>query len=129
MLLHQIFTATYTVTEQVYKGFISTFADNNPLHTDAAFAKQYGMPQVVMHGNILNGFLSHFIGEELPQKNVIIHSQTINYYLPVFLNDTVTLQAEVAEIHQAVHAILFKFMFRNQAGKRVAKGMVQIGLL
>ena len=123
------FIKNYIVTQKVYEGFIHTFEDHNPLHTNVTFAKEHGMPQVVMHGNILNGFLSHFIGEALPQKNVIIHTQSINFYLPVFLNDTVTLQAEIAEQHEAVKAFVFKFIFRNQHGKRVAKGTIQIGLI
>ena len=123
------FIKNYIVTQKVYEGFIHTFEDHNPLHTNVTFAKEHGMPQVVMHGNILNGFLSHFIGEALPQKNVIIHTQSINFYLPVFLNDIVTLHADIVEHHQAVRAFVFKFIFKNQHGIRVAKGSIQIGLI
>ena len=123
------FTKEYVVTEKVYTGFIEVFSDHNPLHTDKVFAEKLGMPEVVMHGNILNGFLSHFIGEELPQKNVIIHSQSINFYKPVFLNDIVSLQAEIFSVSEAVKTYLFNFIFRNQSGIRVAKGTIQIGLL
>lgn len=129
MEVGNIYTHTYQVTEKVYRGFIDIFDDNNPLHTDAAFATSHRMPAVVMHGNILNGFLSHFIGELLPIKNVIIHSQSIAFYKPVFLNDAVTLTAELAEISAAVKAYVFKFIYRNQAGVRVAKGTIQIGLI
>ncbi len=124
-----IFTRKYVVTDKVYNGFIETFADKNPLHTDKSFAEKLGMPEVVMHGNILNGFLSHFIGEELPLKNVIIHSQSINFYKPVFLNETVSLQAEIASVSEAVKTYSFNFIFRKQSGIRVAKGKIQIGLL
>jgi 3-hydroxybutyryl-CoA dehydratase len=123
------FINNYTVTPKVYEGFIHTFEDNNPLHTNLEFANKHGMPQVVMHGNILNGFLSHFIGEALPKKNVIIHTQSINFYLPVFLHDNVTLQADITEQHESVKTFVFKFIFRNQHGKRVAKGLIQIGLI
>ena len=68
------FEARFTVTEETYLGFISLFKDKNPLHTDATFARLRGFDDKVMHGNILNGFLSYFIGECLPMKNVIIHS-------------------------------------------------------
>lgn len=124
-----IFTKDYIVTEAVYKGFIEIFSDRNPLHTDKVFAGKFGMPEVVMHGNILNGFLSHFIGEELPQKNVIIHSQSINFYKPVFLNDALSMQAEIVSYSEAVKTYLLNFIFRKQSGLRVAKGTIQIGLL
>ena len=124
-----IFTNEYVVTEKVYRGFIDIFSDNNPLHTDKLFAEKLGMPEVVMHGNILNGFLSHFIGELLPQKNVIIHSQSINFYNPVFLNDMISMHAEIVSYSEAVKAYSLNFIFRKQSGLRVAKGTIRIGLL
>lgn len=124
-----VYTHDYTITEKIYKGFIDIFSDNNPLHTNKEFAAAHGMQEVVMHGNILNGFISHFVGEILPLKNVIIHSQSINFYKPVWLNDTVTLKAELTEVHTSVKTYIFKFTFKNQSGLRVAKGMVQIGLI
>ena len=82
-----VFKTTFKVTEQVYNGFISLFHDKNPLHTNADFAIKKGFESRVMHGNILNGFVSYFIGECLPIKNVIIHTQEIKYVQPVYLND------------------------------------------
>jgi len=64
-----IYTHAFTVTPGVYDGFIQTFGDRNPLHTDGAFAVSKGFKGPVMHGNILNGFLSFFVGECLPLKN------------------------------------------------------------
>ena len=33
---------TFTVNENVYLGFLNTFKDNNPLHTNAEYAKNKG---------------------------------------------------------------------------------------
>lgn len=118
----------FTVSETVYEGFISVFKDKNPLHTDSGYAVAKGFKGRVMHGNILNGFISYFIGECLPSKDVIIHSQQISFSGPVYLNDTLEFEAEVEEVYESVNAIKFKFGFRNTEGKRVAKGEIQIGL-
>lgn len=122
------YTQQFTVTEAIYNGFLNAFGDRNPLHTDEAYAKQKGFPGRVMHGNILNGFLSYFIGECLPTKDVIIHSQSIQFNKPVFLNDTLLLEAQVAEVIESVKVVSFKYTFKNAEGKRVAKGEIQIGL-
>jgi 3-hydroxybutyryl-CoA dehydratase len=127
--LNKEFKKQFIVSSKVYQGFIQLFDDKNPLHTDSVFAKQKGFEEIVMHGNILNGFLSYFVGELLPVKNVIIHSQEINYRYPVYLNDSVTLIAEAKEIHESVNTIIFKFSFTNQNNKTIAKGNIQIGLL
>ncbi len=118
----------FTVDETVYNGFIELFKDNNPLHTNKEYAVSKGFKERVMHGNILNGFLSYFIGECLPTKDVIIHSQQINYSKPVYLNDTLDFEAEVEEVYESVKVVKFKFNFKNSEGKKVAKGEIQIGL-
>lgn len=122
------YTQQFTVTEAVYNGFLNAFEDRNPLHTDEAYAMQKGFQGRVMHGNILNGFLSYFIGECLPTKDVIIHSQSIQFNKPVFLNDMLLLEAQVAEVIESVKVVNFKYTFKNAEGKRVAKGEIQIGL-
>ena len=63
------FEVEYQVTEKIYDGFIELFNDRNPLHTDEKFAMEKNFSGRVMHGAILNGFLSNFIGEQLPVKN------------------------------------------------------------
>lgn len=123
------FTENFTVSDEIYHGFITLFKDKNPLHTDALFATEKGFQSEVMHGNILNGFLSYFIGEGLPAKNVIIHSQEIQYKNPVYLNDILEFKAVVSGVYDSVNAVEFKFDFRNAASKVVAKGKIQIGLL
>ncbi|MES2702322.1 MAG: MaoC/PaaZ C-terminal domain-containing protein [Bacteroidota bacterium] len=123
------FTHRFVVDDRVYNGFIEIFNDRNPLHTDAGWAQSKGFKGMVMHGNILNGFVSYFVGELLPMKNVIIHAQTINFSLPVYMGDEVEFNAEVAGYYESVNTYEFKFTFRNGEGKRVAKGTVQIGLL
>jgi len=123
------YTHQFIVDTHVYQGFIAVFNDRNPLHTDAAYARARGFKDEVMHGNILNGFVSYFVGECLPVKNVMIHTQSIQYALPVYQGDELEFQAEIVDYFESVHAYEFKFYFKNKEGKKVAKGELQIGLL
>ena len=79
-----------------------------------------------MHGNILNGFISYFIGEELPVKEIVILSQDIKFNNPVYLNDILQLNVSVFEIYESVNVINFKFKFINHKNITVAKGKFQI---
>jgi 3-hydroxybutyryl-CoA dehydratase len=124
-----VFTCSFKVSHDIYKGFIKTFNDRNPLHTDEKFAAGKGFKEKVMHGNILNGFLSFFIGECLPSKNVLIQTQEIKYLKPVYMNDQLTLCAEIEDVYESVNTIDFKYYFENQNKLKVAKGKIQIGLL
>ena len=123
------FTKTFKVSETVYEGFINVFHDKNPLHTDEAFARSKGFRQKVMHGNILNGFLSYFIGECLPLKEVVIHSQEIQYKRPVYINDELLFESTITDVHESVSVVEFSFRFLNNESKIVSKGKFQIGLL
>jgi 3-hydroxybutyryl-CoA dehydratase len=125
-----LFVSTFVVDWKTYNGFICVFNDTNPLHTDDQYAREKGFAEKVMHGNILNGFLSYFIGELLPLKNTIIHSQSIQYKKPVYLDDKLLFEAKVEEVFESVGAVEITYVFRNTKRNQVsAKGKIQIGIL
>lgn len=128
MQIGDVFTHTFQVSQQVYQGFQETFQDYNPLHTVDEVGRQKGFSGKVMHGNILNGFLSYFIGEGLPVKDVIIHSQSISFHKPVYLHDVLQFRAEITDFSESVKVLVFSFYFEKESGKKVAKGKIQIGL-
>ena len=47
----------------------------------------------------------------------------------VYLNDQLTLCAEIVDVYESVNTIDFKYYFENQDNIKVAKGKIQIGLL
>ncbi len=124
-----VFKQTFQLTEKIYRGFIELFSDRNPLHVDPVFARSKGFESTVMHGNILGGFLSYFVGECLPIKNVIIHSQEIKFLKPVSLNDTLLFSAVIRDVYDSVGVVEFGFDFTSGEGIKVAKGTVSVGVL
>ncbi len=123
------FEVAYVVDERLYDGFIQLFNDKNPLHVDETFAREKGFESKVMHGAILNGFLSNFIGEQLPVKNVVVQSYKISFMKPVYMGTTLKLTAKITDVFDSVNCILFKFKFENSAAIAVAKGEISIGLI
>ena len=124
----------YTITPEIYYSFQRVSNDFNPLHTDKYFAESVGFPDRVMYGNILNAFVSHFVGMLLPTRSVIIQTQEIDFHKPVFMNDLITLDSSIDTISEAANAIIYKLKFYREnmgGGKKqlVAKGHVQIGIL
>ena len=125
-------TYTYQVTPDVYYSFQRCSNDFNPLHTDRMYACKKGFPEQVMYGNILNAFVSHFVGMLLPSREVMIQSRDISYHKPVYLNDKIELESSIENVSEAVDIINYKLKFRRvKDGKKelVARGHVQIGLL
>ena len=122
-------THIFLVSESVYTGFMSTFADRNPYHVDDEIARAKGFKRRIMHGNILCGFLSYFVGQCLPTSNVVIQSETIAFHKPVYLGDELSFEAEVTDFFESVNTAEIRFQFVNQSGAKVAKGNLSIGLL
>src|SRR5689334_7965499 len=94
------FSHYFTVDKKVYSVFIDTFKDRNPLHVDTDYARKKGFQEKVMHGAILTGFLSYFIGEAWPEKNVIVHSYNIQYVSPVYLDDQLHFKASIVDFSE-----------------------------
>lgn len=128
----QALEITYHVTREVYNAFQKCSNDMNPLHTQKDFANKKGFPECVMYGNILNAFVSHFVGMALPSPDVMIQTQDIQFRKPVFLDDTITIKATPEDVSEAVEIVNFKLKFYRPAGgeiELVATGHVQIGMI
>lgn len=120
---------SFVIDEEKHRQFIAVSGDRNPLHTDISFAKEKGFPATVMHGNILNCFISFLVGELLPVDNVMILSQQINFTKPVYLNEELEMQAEIKEYFDFIPGYEIKFRFRNKTGETKASGNVLIKIL
>lgn len=123
----------FKITDDIYFGFQRISKDFNPLHTDEAFAIRHGFTNKVMYGNILNAFISYFVGMTLPTREVIIQSQDISFHKPVYLNDVIKLKAILENYSEAVKSVTYKLKFYRHSGSEkdilVAKGHVMIGIL
>lgn len=124
---------TYKVTPEVYYSFQRCSNDYNPLHTDENFAIVKGFKGKVMYGNILNAFVSHFVGMLLPSREVMILTQDINFRKPVFMDDEIALESTIEEVSDAAGYVLYKLRFKRLIGdgkkELIASGHVRVGLL
>lgn len=119
----------YQITEEVYEGFISISRDLSPLHVDESYAKSVGFQGRVMHGSILNAFISHFVGMELPGKPALLHSVDIRFKAPSFLGDQISLEATVAQKVDAVRVLILDIELKNiTRDVTAATAKVQVGV-
>ena len=128
----QALEMTYHVTREVYELFKKCSNDLNPLHTNKEFANKKGFPECVMYGNIMNAFVSHFVGMALPSPDVMIQTQDIQFRKPIYLNDEIIIKATSEDVSEAVGIVNFKLKFYRTSDIKpelVATGHVQIGML
>ena len=115
----------FVVTQEVYDAFQCCSADMNPMHVSDDYAQRRGYDKRIMYGNILNGFVSYFVGMMLPSQSVIILSQDIAYHKPVYMNDELEFRAKLTNLSEAVGVAEFKYKFLR-ANKTVARGGGQL---
>jgi 3-hydroxybutyryl-CoA dehydratase len=72
--------------------------DTNSIHLDDAYAKTTRFGQRIAHGGILFGMMSKVLGGRMPGLGTVYLSQTVNFRAPVFIGDTVTLDATITEL-------------------------------
>ena len=94
--------------------------DYNPIHTIDEEAKKAGLPGIIAHGMWTMGNLAKLFTEFYEEG--FIQDYTIRFKGMVFLNDVVTLQAELAEENENI--LTFKVRAINQNGNEVIKGDV-----
>ena len=123
------FDEKFKISEELVIDFVKLSNDKNPLHTVDAFAIEKGFKSSVVQGNLQNCFISYFIGECLPSKNVMILTQNINFKNPVYINDILNLRVKIIGVFESVGLIEFDFNFTNQLNKIISKGIIKIKLI
>lgn len=117
----------YEITPEVYRSFLDTFNDRSPVHVDEAHARAQGFDGLVMHGAILNGFLSNFIGMVFPGANTLELSVEIRFLKPCYLGDKLRMRGEVAQKLEAASVVLLHVSYQNLTrGNLAANGRVQV---
>ncbi|MBT2679506.1 dehydratase [Bacillus sp. ISL-35] len=94
--------------------------DYNPIHTIDEEAKKAGLPGIIAHGMWTMGNLAKLFTDFYEEG--FIQDYTIRFKGMVFLNDVVTLQAELAEENE--NNLRFLVRAVNQNGNEVIKGDV-----
>lgn len=94
--------------------------DYNPIHTIDEEAKKAGLPGIIAHGMWTMGNLAKLFTDYYEEG--FIQDYTIRFKGMVFLNDVVTLQAELAEENDNI--MRFQVRAVNQNGNEVIKGDV-----
>ena len=107
------FVHEFRITPEISDLFIKLSQDKNPLHIDDNFSISKGFKSKVIHGNIQNCFLSYFVGEIFPIKEVVILSQSIRFKNPVYENDILFFDSKIVNFVESIQVYEFKFKFQN----------------
>ena len=119
------FRKQYVISEDVYRGFLDLFGDVSPLHVDDQVARSCGFSAKLMHGAILNGFISDFVGMNFPGKRTLELGVEIHFVKPTYMNDVLELEATVKERLESRQVVVLQFRFQRET-TMVANGRVTV---
>lgn len=120
-------TRSQTIDDKLVHGFADLTGDHNPIHVDDDFARKTKFGQRIAHGGILFGLISKVLATDLPGIGTVYLSQLVNFRAPVFIGDTVTLEAEITEILPKAVAKI-SVMIKKQTGETVMDGLAEVKL-
>ena len=113
---------TRSVTAETIREFVDATGDDNPLHSDPAFAATTRFGDVIAPGILTGGLISAVIGTRLPGPGTIYLSQNFRFLRPVRIGDTVTARVEVTEVLRERNRVCLGTVCLNQAGEPVIEG-------
>ena len=123
------FSTTKQITDAVVRAFAELSGDYNPIHLDEEFASKTRFGRRIAHGMISGALISAVLGNEFKERKIVYLSQTLKFTAPVFIDDTVTATATVADIRQDKPIVTIETVCTNQNGETVVTGEGKIMLL
>lgn len=113
---------TLTLTEDHVKTFASLTGDYNPLHFDPSFVAKTRFGRLVVQGGLTTGLLHALVAMDLPGPGTVFLSQNWKFTAPVYIDDTITAEAEVVSVHATKPVTQLHVRVRRQTGEIVLEG-------
>jgi len=113
---------SFTVSDEIVRGFSELLGDRNPIHLDEEFARSSRFGRRIAHGMIAASQISAVIGNALPGPGAIYLNQTLQFVAPVFVGDTVTTRVTVTGIKEGKPIATLETICTNQDGEVVLIG-------
>jgi 3-oxoacyl-[acyl-carrier protein] reductase len=116
----------HKITENDIEKFVNLTGDDNKLHIDKEYASKTAFRKPVAHGMLSASFISTIIGTKLPGDGALWYSQTLDFLLPVRVNDELTIIAEIINKNDRLNSIELKTEIFNQEDQKVISGIAQV---
>lgn len=123
------FSKERLITDELIRAFAEVSGDYNPIHLDEEFAKTTRFGQRIAHGMLSGAFISAVLGYEFVEKKIVYLSQSMKFTAPVYIGDTVTTTATIANIREDKGIVTMETICTKQDGEVVVKGEAVVMVL
>jgi acyl dehydratase len=120
---------TLVISESMVEEFARLSGDYNPHHMDDTFAKKTRFEKRICHGMLLASFFSRLTGMYLPGKGSLYLSQSLNFLVPGYIGDKVTVEGEIVKISQSTGVITIKTQITKGISIQLITGDAKVLIL
>lgn len=110
------------LTAEHVKTFAELSGDYNPLHFDESFVAKTKFKKLVVQGGLTTGLLHALVAMDMPGPGTVFLSQNWKFTAPVFIDDTITAEAEVISVHETKPVTQLKIKVTRQNGETALEG-------
>lgn len=121
-----IFSEQVTLTPALVESFAVLSGDRNPVHLQQEAAQEYGYARPFAHGAILSAVVSKIIGMKVPGPGAVWISQNMEWLRPVFVGETVRVEAEIDQASPGAGLLTLKLRAVNEANQEVMQGGAKV---
>lgn len=115
-------TRSLTLTADHVRTFGELTGDYNPLHFDEDFTAGTPFERLVVQGGLTTGLLHALVAMDMPGPGTVFLSQDWKFTAPVFINDTITAEAEVISVHETKPVCRLAITVVRDDGEKVLEG-------
>lgn len=113
---------TLSLTEDHVNAYAELTGDYNPLHFDEDFASKTRFKNLVVQGGLTTGLVHARVAMDMPGPGTVFLNQNWQFTAPVYIGDTITVEAEVLEVHATKPVTKLKITITRQTGEKVLDG-------
>ena len=100
--------------------------DVNPTHVDPEFARSSQFREVVGHSMWGSVLISSILGTEFPGPGTVYVGQTLKFWRPITIGDTLTVTITCVQRFEHNHHLLLECLCVNQDGLKVIDGTAEV---
>jgi phosphotransacetylase/acyl dehydratase len=115
-----------TLSSKDIELFAIMSGDVNPAHVDEEFAKSDMFHKIIAHGMWGGALISTVLGTQLPGPGAVYVSQSLRFWRPVAVGDTITVTVKVAEMDASKHRVTLECQATNQHSDIVITGTAEV---
>lgn len=120
---NQVYKHDFKFTQEDVNAFAKVTGDNNPVHTDAAFAATTMFKRPIMHGMLGASLFSKVFGTLFPGSGTIYLKQSLSFLKPMYVDVDYEAVFTVKEVIKDKNRAVIETLIRDKStGNNVTSG-------